>query len=245
MKKTKIIETYLDGSMIQEERDKMDVLLCENEELSSELELYKNINESITDTEIFDFRSKIVALSGKKNTKQADNKSRIMKKLKYPVAAAILILIGLSLYQTLVLKSSGEIYQMYYEPYQTDLSTRSAIHSGDKVELSYKLYQEGNFEASFEILHNYLKINFSDQTARFYYAMNAIELNKDELAISELLSLEEDTFSPYSLHAKWYLAMLYLKTGQNNKAKRNLKVLSAGENMYSIRAKEITRKLRI
>ena len=244
MKKTKMIESYLDGSKEKEEREKLEILLNKDKDLFAEVELHKDINEAISDDNVFDFRNIIITLFGKKDTRKLEKKAGFMKYLKYPVAAAIIVLIGFSLFQILTFKSPSEVYQIYYKPYQTDISTRSIINSTDKIQLSYILYQEGNYEASFEILSNYLEKNIDDQAAQFYYSMNAIELDKNELAIKELLLIEENTFSPFSLHARWYLAMVYLKLNQADKARIYLEILSLEDNMYSKKAKEILKKLR-
>lgn len=244
MKKTRTIETYLDGSMSEKERKKTDALLANNEEFSSEMELYRSINESISDDEVFDFRNNIITLFHNKKKIEVQAKPPIMRYLKYPVAATIIALIGFSLFQLLNLKGPEELYSLYYAPYQTDIATRSVINSSDKTQLSYILYQEGNYEVSFDMLSNYLSENLDDLTARFYFALNAIELNKNEIAISELMALEEHTVSPFSLHAKWYLSLLYLKSDQIEEARKHLRQLSDDENYYSEKARKILKKLK-
>ncbi|MBA7511313.1 hypothetical protein ES705_03304 [subsurface metagenome] len=246
MKKTKMIETYLDGSMDISERKKIEVLLSEDKKFYDELEIHRDINESISDDEVFEFRKIVASVinNNNKGRKKDDQKSKIIKYIKYPVAASILLLIGLSLIQIFSLKSSNDLYLKYYKPYQTDIATRSLKVSSDKIQLSYLLYQEGNYETSFELLRNYIEKKFNNQTARFYYGMNAIELEKYDLAISELIIVEQDPSSPFSLHARWYLAMMYLKTEQTNEAKKYLAILSGEESMYSERARMILKKLK-
>ncbi len=246
MKHTRTIETYLDGKMNKKESEEIRVLINKNEEFSAKVNLHKDINESIKDDQIFELRNNMITLLNKKDTRRpSGEKADLMKYFKYPVAAAILVLIGFSLFQILSLKSPQEIFHLYYNPYQTDFTTRSVINSTDKIQLSYILYQEGNYEVSFEILNNYLKKNVTDQAARFYYSMNAIELDKNDLAISELSTIIEDSFTPYSLHARWYLAMVCLKTGDVEKAKKHLRILSEEDTIYSKRANTILKKLRL
>jgi cytochrome c-type biogenesis protein CcmH/NrfG len=132
---------------------------------------------------------------------------------------------------------------MFYNPYQTDISTRSGEQLTDKVQLSYLLYQDGDYEASFEILKNYLAQNFSNQTAHFYFGMNALELQQYGLAISELQSVAEDLSTPFSVHAKWYLAMTYLKNDQEGEAIKYLNQLTSFQNIYTQKAAKILRML--
>jgi hypothetical protein len=240
-----MIETYLSGEMGKDEQDKIRASLSNNKELLAEIKLYEDINNSILEDEIFDFRNKITTLFTKKDTRNLEKKSQYMKYLKYPVAAAIIALISISLFQIITFRSPAEVYELFYKPYQTDLSTRTGINSTDNIQLSYILYQEGDYEVSFEILTNYLEKNQNDQAARFYYAMSAAELGKNDIAKLELLSIEENTTSPYSLHARWYLAMLYVKTNQIEEAEKYLLILADEENMYSIQAKKVLKKLRL
>jgi hypothetical protein len=244
MKKTRMIETYLDGSISKEEREKTETLIASNEEFAAEIQLYKNINDAILDDRAFEFRNNIITLFDDKKAYVIHEQKPFMRYLKYPVAAVILALIGLSLFQILTLKEPGELYSLYYKPYESDISTRSVINSSDKTQMSYILYQERNFETSFDILEKYLSVHQDDMTARFYYALNAIELNENELAISELKSIEDNAISPFALHARWYLALIYLRSDQPEKAKKYLLQLSDTENLYSDKATKILKKLK-
>ena len=111
------------------------------------------------------------------------------------------------------------------------------------MQLSYYLYQEGDYQASYEILKNYISKHFDDQTAHFYFGLNALELNLYDQAIDEFALVEQDTISPFALHARWYLAMTYLKTGNSKSARLFLQRLADNDNMYSAEAKKILKKI--
>ena len=123
------------------------------------------------------------------------------------------------------------------------LSTRSIEQSRNSIQLSYYLYQEGDFQTSYEILKNYISSNFDDQTAHFYLGLDALELSLYDQAIDEFTLVEQNNVSPFALHAQWYLAMTYLKTGRVDHAKIILRHLTKEENMYSVKAKKILKKL--
>jgi len=230
--------------MSQEEQENTKKVLAENKELAADVQFYQSINEAIIDDEVFEFRNNISTLFGNKKQFIFQEQKPFMRYLKYPVAAVILTLIGLSLFQILTLKGPEELYSLYYKPYESDVSTRSVINSSDKIQISYILYQEGNYETSFDLLKNYLSVHQGDLTARFYYALNAIELSENDIAISEFKTIEENTISPFALHARWYLAMIYLKSDQPEKAKKYLRQLSDDENLYSAMAAKILKKLK-
>lgn len=242
MKQTSIIEKYLDGNVTEEEKIEFEKRMENDKILASQVTLHKNVNNAIKEDDVHHFRLNIRSLiRGRKlQTTKVRTQTRY---LRYPIAAAIILLIGFSLWQIVFNKSSLEIYSMFYHPYQTDISTRSGDQKVDKVQLSYLLYQEGDYEASFEILTNYLTKNFNNQTAHFYYGMNALELQQFDLAIKELKAVAEDLSTPFSIHAKWYLAMTYLKINQEEEASRYLQQLANTTNLYTDKASRILRML--
>jgi hypothetical protein len=241
MDRIKLIESYLDGSMSQVDRERFEKSLSEDHELASELALSKDVNKAILDEGTVHFRKVVRKIIEKKT----DKANKLLQIIKYPLAAAIALLVGLSLWQVLSSKESpSELYLAFYNPYQIDLSTRSVERSADKVEIAYLLYQEGDYESSFEILKNYLNKNYDNLTAHYYLGLNAIELKLYSLAIEELQLVGQDSSTPFALHAQWYAAITYLQLNQPDKARRYLTILAETENMYSQKAKTILKKLK-
>jgi hypothetical protein len=73
--------------------------------------------------------------------------------------------------------------------------------------------------------------------------MNALELQQYDLAINELEAVAKDTSTPFSIHAKWYLAMTYLKNNQEEEAAIYLNQLTKNKNLYTEKAAKILRML--
>lgn len=242
MKEISKIERFLDGTMKDKEKAEFEKKIASDKKLASEVALHQEINNAIKEEDVHQFRIKIRSILHN-NSYTTNLRTRVTRFIKYPIAATILILIGLSLWQLLLNKSSLEVYNMFYKPYQTDISTRSGEQLSDKIQLSYLLYQEGDYNASFNILKNYLSENFNDQTAHFYFGMNALELQQYDLAIKELESVAKDLSTPFSIHAQWYLAMIHLKTDQQGMAIKYLRQLAESNNFYSERAKKILKLL--
>ena len=239
----KEIEKYLDGTMSSDEKKEFEVTVAEDKKLAAELLFHREINEAILDDEIIGFRQKVKNVIEQEILEVKPLKRSLVNAIKIPLAASVLALVVLSLFRILVHQDLPELYTSYYEPYSTDISTRSIEQSKNNIQLSYYLYQEGNYEASFEILKNYLSGNSEDQTAHFYLGLNALELNRLDLAIEEFLIVEQDTLSPFELHARWYLIMAYIKAGDITHASYFLRQLIGEENMYTAKAKKIIRKL--
>ena len=237
------IERYLNGSMLSEEKKEFDTLLKNNSKLLAEVVLVKEINEAILDDEAEEFRQTLKKIINPDQESKPINKS-LINALKIPLAASVIILVGLSLYNIFIHQDTSKLFSNFYKPYSTDISTRSAAKMKDNIQLSYYLYQEGDYESSYEMLKNYTIKNFDDQTARFYLGLNALQLQYYKMAIDEFTMVEQDTVSPFALHARWYLAMAYLKEGNIKSARHFFQKLTDEDNMYSYRARKILKKLK-
>ena len=243
MERLKQIENYLDGNMSVLEKKKFENSLLIDQKLADELNFHKEVNEAILDDATADFRQTLKSIVEHDSVENKHVSRSLISVMKVPLVASILILIGLSLYNIIMHQNPSKLFADYYKPYNTDISTRSIERSKDNIQLSYYLYQEGDFQTSFEILKNYISSNFDDQTAHFYLGLDALELSLYDQAIDEFAHVEQDAVSPFALHARWYLAMTYLKTGKVDNAKILLQRLVKDENMYSAKAKKILKKL--
>jgi tetratricopeptide (TPR) repeat protein len=242
MKNTKTIETFLNREMSELERKEFIEEMRQNKSLAVDVALYEEVNEAIIDDQVFEFRKTLKEIIVVSRDKQAISLQLSRKLIKYPLVASICILISFSLWQVLSVVQPDKVFVKFYKPYETGLTTRSASVSEDKSTVAIQLYENKEYEASFEILSNYLVKNFGDQTARFYYAMNSLELNKMDIAIAELQQVEKDQSSNYSLHAKWYLSLAYLKMNNKDEAIKYLRSIAKDDNYYSERAQAILKK---
>ena len=244
MKYTKTIETFLNKGMSEQERNEFIGEIKINQALAKDIALHIEVNEAIADDLVHEFRKSVKEIIINSREK-IPNKFTITRSLiKYPLIAAIFMLIGFSVWQILSVVSPEKLYSDYYSPYISDVSTRAVTTTTDKSLIAIRFYQEGNYESSYEILSNYLVKNYGDQTARFYFGMNSLELGKTELAINEFKQVEQDQSSEYSLHARWYLSMALLKLNKIDEATGYLKNLAKEDNFYSEKALAILKKLR-
>lgn len=244
MKHTKTIETFLNKEMTESERNNFLLEMKLKPELAMDVALYEEVNEAIADDQIHEFRKSVKEIIVTNREKSAAQIKLTWHFIKYPLAASICILIGFSLWQIFSYIPAEKIATNYYKPYDADIITRSESTNIDKSLLAIQLYQRGEYESSFEILTNYLSKNYGDQTARFFYGMNSIELGKYELAIEELRQVEQDASSEYALHARWYLSLTLLKLNMEAEAVTYLKSISKNENYYSDRAAAILKKIK-
>jgi tetratricopeptide (TPR) repeat protein len=244
MKTISLIESYLTGEMDEQQRKEFDINLIDNQNLASDVKLLEESNEAVLDDEVYDFRKSIRKVINESYTDHSKTFEISRKLFKYPLVASIIVLIVLSLWQLITLASPEKIYSKFYKPYETDLSTRSLNTVTDKISIAFLLYQKGDYEASYEILNNYLSKNTDNQTARFFQGMNSMELGKTDRAISELKIVEKDLSTPYAMHARWYLSLAYLKINDVDEAKKYLNRIVEDDVYYAEQAKKILKKLK-
>lgn len=228
------IEEFLDKELPKTESDAFRQELDNNETLAQEVQFIKEVNESITDDEVYYLRQKLNLLIN-----QQSNKIPFIK-IASGIAAGIVIIFSI----LTITKGPNplEAYDQFYSPYVSDLSTRSAENKITGLQFGIKLYEEGDYETAVNILENYNNENFDSPAGKYYLGLSALAASQHHIAqkcFEELINSENYS---YSLHAKWYLGMLYLKKGQTELAKPLFEELSNTDNYYSARAKKILKR---
>lgn len=228
------IDKYLDNELQGEELLAFKQQLETDEQLASQVKLHQEVNESITDDEVYYLRQKLSILINKNTTRH------FYVKFTSGIAAGILVLLS----AIIITKSPGpeKAYEQFYSPYSIDLTTRSSNSVLDGLDFAIKLYAEGEYDTALQILKSYNKETFHDTNAKYYLGLCALEAEEYSLAEKSFEEILKEGNYAYSLHARWYLSMLYLKTDQPEKALPLLKELSDSENYYAERSRKILRK---
>jgi TolA-binding protein len=229
------IDLYLDGQLEGQELVDFMKEVEEDKKLAQEINFHREIIESITDDEVHYLRQKLAILI-----------PDLVKKaphIKIFSAIAASIILVLSIFTITNQNNSQKVFDTYYAPYETDLNTRSAENTTTDISYAYLLYQNGEYKTAYSILENYNSLVNDNYTAVFYQGICALEIGDYKIAEEKLLSFTQEAYSPFTLHAKWYLAMLYLKTEDTEKASILLNELAKTDNFYSKRANDIIKSL--
>jgi len=236
MKTIRAIESFLDNRLEGTELKEFLLKQESDKVFAAEIELHREINESILDDDVAEFRRNIsFILSDFKRLKRR----RIISVVSGIAASLIIAFATLTFFQQ---TDFSKAYLAYYEPYDCDFNKRSAINNLTSAELAYIHYSSGEYLVAFGMLGKYLNSVEDDYTARFFYGISAMEIDKQNLAEKNLLQVASNETTPYALHAKWYLGILYLKQNKADQAKKILLTLSGNENFYSERANRIIKK---
>ncbi len=244
------IEKYLAGELSQEEKNSFDNLLKKDNELKELLVLHAEVNKSIRENDIHNFRSRLQEIYTKFTEKKTNTSFKEFSNIKitWPkvsVAAFILFAViagSLFLFEQKKIPTT-ELYSQYYSPYETDIDVRSVNQSQNSLTQAVLLYTKKDYNAAFELLGAQLNENMNDPAVRFYYGLTAIELNRYETAIYQLNELVNSNQQPFSINAKWYLGLCYLKLNEEDKAKSYFEDIANEDGYYSQQAREILKKL--
>ena len=245
-----MIEKYLDGELISEEKNSFENSMKNDDELRDLVNLHSEVNKSILESDIHNFRNLLHDIYAKfSETRKFTSKEKDSGKNfiwhKISIAAALILIIGLgsTYFFKHRLTTPYELYSRFYSPYQADVSIRSAGQTQNGLILAIQLYQKKDYNTAFEILGNLLSNNKNNPAIRFYYGITAMELNRYETAIYQMNELINNNGQPYSIHAEWYLGLCYLKLNDKNKARHYFKKIVEDNSYYSSRAREILKKL--
>lgn len=221
------IEQYLNGELPEDDKQQLEALIAESPDLKSEIELHRQVEETLKGEEIHQFRNVLQATDKswklKKEPAKAAKIVRFNFKKSMAIAASIAILIfaGNFLYQNLASPNQEQLFANNFEPYQMILSQRSTGDSPESTALlntAISQYAQGKFEES-SIAFRQLQINDEGNLSfQFYEAMSLLSANNATDAISKFENILATPNSPFLEQTRWYLALSYLKAGNKEKA---------------------------
>ena len=217
-----------------EERMKDDPFLVES---MAELDMY--LKGGGSETEAISRRNKL-----KKNfSSTSKNKFFENKPFIYSAAASLVILVvGLFAIYQIIQSGEKELYSEYYKPYEDIITTRGDTE--DEVAKAMMYYNNKDFTNAEAILYNISKENKERVIESFYLAQSQLAQGKYDLAINTLEPISKDDSSLLKTHARWYLALAYLKLGNKDEAIRYLNMLMMEEGSYNRKkAIELLQKL--
>ena len=209
MDKENWINKAIHDDLTEEQASVFEQMLHEDIELKRQYEFEKNIQNKFNHEE----RKKL------KSFFQEQEQSKRVP-LWTGWAAAAVLLIAFAWYFRPQQASKENLYLSYYQKFPNVVSP---ITRGEEVkEDGYTFYEREDFASALEALNS-----VEGDTARFYKSLCYIELNQDKDAIE---SLDKRTFqSPLEEYRNWYLALMYIKVEERERAVPMLKELSQAD----------------
>jgi len=255
------IEAYLSDRFNSEQKIVFEKRMNTDDEFKKEVNGIKQTIAGIKQHGNDKVKSKLASIQAKLEKEQFFDDSSITTKegnifsfRKIMAAAAILsaiVSVGIWLWNSS--SSNKEIFAQHFSPYPDiitpEISESSFAINKDEVKQLSKgmtLYREKKYAAAqiqFDaILNNFPSSEFTSEIF-LYRAILFLDQGKDQAAIDILQNLEKEKESYFLSVTRWYLALSYLKTGQEDRAKPIFELLKA-DGGYSEKVREILEDLK-
>ncbi|MBN2212623.1 MAG: hypothetical protein JW723_00135 [Bacteroidales bacterium] len=239
------IERYLDGEMTGQELIWFEKELDSNEWLQKELRLRKKVNQAIQDEDYLKFSNELEdAYASYMN--ESNNASGGKRKIIVAgsVFATVLVAVILILSLTGKQYTNEQLFQRYYNPYESHITFRSADNDiNTDLVLAMQFYENKNYNEALKLFESILQADPTRIGLNFYSGISQMEIKEYDQAGKSFNKVVEDRYNMYFEQAEWYLSLCYIITNQNDKAARLLEKIKSDHGFYHKEARKLLRKL--
>ena len=221
-----LFDKFLRGELDEKETQAIKDKLLIDKQFSKDFELYQISINALQLTSIELEMKSII-----------ERKKRSSKKWYY-AAAAIAVLLVSSIFLLLKkepVNTNEDLFQTYYFIYPGNQQIRGVSQENEAM----KLYANREFESA-AIAFEQLLVNDSSKTALHLYLGNCyLNINKPGLAIKSFTISENSESTIIAQNSEWYLALAFIKSENNVKAKAVLSKIANSKHLYNQKASEI------
>lgn len=244
------IENYIHNELSEEEIARFEAELTSNQELTREVELIRNIDLALKEKDIMQLRSNLQEIAGDVASERQTEQSlagRFRSRKTFilsTVAASLILLIGVT---GLLSRqaSDGEIYQKFYNRYETSGIVRSANTATDQTLTSaLQKFENQDYEAALSLFNEVIARDQNNMVGHFYSGVSLQETGKYQNAIKEYETVITDRDNLFTEQAQWYVGLCYLQTNESRKAYKQFKKIAKNEGFYQLKAQAILRKMK-
>jgi hypothetical protein len=231
-----ILQKYLDKELSESEMDRFEQELKASPELMVDLELHKEVDEAIADTEVLDFRAQLTDL--REDTRRTDSGRRVFRFTRpwhYAASAALALLVAIGLAMVLGSPlSNKDLFAKYMKPYELVLTNRSGENQviTHLMNLAQEAYLNGNFATAVGHFDEVLVLNDQMMEAEFYKGASNMgnELYVD--ASKSFTRVIEHNDNLFVQKSEWFLAGCLLALDETDRARRQLAMIASSANHY-------------
>jgi tetratricopeptide (TPR) repeat protein len=244
-----ILQKYLDNELSERDLDRFEQELNASPEMMMDLNLHKEVDEAIADTEVLDFRAQLTDL--REESRQSENGKRVFRFTRpwhYAASAALALLVAIGLATVLGRPlNNSDLFAKYMKPYELVLTNRTV--ESETVQLwmnkAQDRFQKGEFEEAIDCFEEVLEINPNKVEADFYSGISYIEIEQHADASKSFTRVIEHNDNLYIQKAEWYLAGCLLAMDETNRARRELaRIASSSNHYYKDKAEKILKRMK-
>jgi len=231
-----ILQKYLDNELSEKELTRFEQELNASPELMVDMDLYKEVDEAIADTEVLDFRAQLTDL--REETRRSETGKRVFRFTRpwhYAASAALALLVAIGLATVLGRPlSNNDLFVKYMKPYELVLTNRSLDSEVTTLLMSkaQEHFLKQEFETAIEYFDEVLEVNSNKMEAEFYMGVSHMEIDQHQEASESFTRVIEQDDNLYIQKAEWYLAGCLLAMDETDLARRKFASIASSSNHY-------------
>ncbi len=231
-----ILQKYLDNELSEKELARFEQELHASPDLLVDIDLYKEVDEAIADTEVLDFRAQLTNL--REETRRSETGRRVFRFTRpwhYAASAALALLVAIGLATVLGRPlSNSDLFVKYMKPYELVLTNRSVDNEATNIlmNIAQTAYQNGDFESAVGLYDEVLAINSEKVEAEFGKGVSNMEITKYVEATESFTRVIEHNDNLFIQKAEWYMAGCLLAMNETDRARRQLAMIASSSHHY-------------
>ena len=244
-----IFQKYLDNELSARELDRFEQELSVSPEMMMDLNLHKEVDEAIGDTEVLDFRAQLNDL--REETRRTENSRRVFRFTRpwhYAASAALALLVAIGLATVLGRPlSNNDLFVKYMKPYELVLVNRSMENDLIKATMNHAevAYLKGDFENAAFWYSEVLEINSKKIDAQFGMGVSNMGMSEYVVASESFNKVIQHNDNLFIQKAQWYQAGCFLAMDETDQARRQLAMIASDSNhFYSDKAAKVLKRMK-
>jgi tetratricopeptide (TPR) repeat protein len=240
-----IMEKYIAGELSSTEKEMFEKKIREDKSLQEEINLRRRVDRIIENRDVQLLRNKLSAIEKSRTTKKRFLQPHFNTYVKYAaVFLGIVLIAGISLFSGTKL-ASDQIIDRYYKVYEPVTDQRSEkVTSNEDFILALSLYNTHEYGKAAIFFSKVLEKNPEDMQSELLNGLSNLEEKQYREAKKSFGIVIDDNNNFFVETAKWYLALCYVETKENEKARQLLETIAREGGIYKKDANKILRKYR-
>jgi len=240
------IERYLAGEMGEDEKQWFEKELEGNANLRAEVVLRRKTDDILKQQDIMALRSKLGSIEKKrKEAEVAPVRRPGTVYLKYAAVLTALVLIGSIFIFKDRYTGTDELISKYYRPYDPPAVQRSVNASVNAdFSLALEFYNTSDYTHAAQLFSKVVQNNPKDMQSVLLYGVSSFEDKKYPEAKKSFVTVIDDNNNLFIESAQWYLALCYIKTEENEKARGELQLIVKEGGLYARNARKLMKSLK-
>jgi tetratricopeptide (TPR) repeat protein len=244
-----ILQKYLDNELSESELSRFEQELSASPELMVDLDLFREVEEAISDTEVLDFRAQLNDL--REDTNRSDSSRKVFRFSRpwhYAASAALALLVAIGLATVLGRPlSNSDLFMKYMKPYELVLTNRSIESDVVKVIMNKAevAYMEGDFEQAVMWFSEVLEKDPSKVEADFSIGVSNMGMQKYVDASESFDKVIQHDDNLFIQKAEWFQAGCLLAMDETERARRQLiSIANEDKHFYHDDAEKVLKRMK-